>query len=74
MIREYVILTGYLYSASMALFLFLNWIVCVAHGGSLIITIGDEWTIELMLLSWLTVVSFWGLVKVFKLYLDHKLG
>ena len=61
MLREYVVLTGYLYSFSMALFLFLTWIICYANDGRLVITIGSESTFELMLLSWLTVVSFVGL-------------
>ena len=72
MIREYVILTGYLYSASMALFLFLTWIICDANGGHLTIVIGSERTIELMLLSWLTVVSFVGLAIVINRFIHSK--
>jgi len=74
MIREYVVLTGYLYSLSMAIFLFLNWIVCAANGGHLIITIGSERAIELMILSGMTSVSFYGLAIVIYRFIHSKLG
>lgn len=70
MIREYVILTGYLYSAAMALFLFLTWIICYANDGRLVITIGNESSFELMILAWFTVLSFTGLFWVFKSFLN----
>jgi hypothetical protein len=73
MIKEYVILTGYLYSLSMAIFLFLTWIICAANDGRLIITIGSERTIELMILSCMTSVSFYGLAIVINRFIHSKL-
>lgn len=74
MLKEFIELWGYVYSAAMALFLFLTWIICYANDGRLVITIGAESTIELMLLSWFTVVSFAGLGIFIKAYLYNKLG
>ena len=74
MIKEFIELWGYVYSAAMALFLFLTWIICYANDGRLVITIGSESTFELMFLSWMTVVSFVGCAIFIKAYLYNKLG
>lgn len=72
MLKEFIELWGYVYSAAMALFLFLTWIICYANDGRLVITIGDESTIELMILAWFTVLSFTGLFWAFKSFLNKN--